>query len=1380
MSLYMQVIRSSPTDLKLDLSELHLTGYGLLNRELTIVETGSLTKVLRNIQKTDLYGVSILDIFPVLEEIKEELIALARERVFSDGSLPVGFYLPAFQNKSYFLRFEAVPSLQGILMIVADLETYASLAAKFQTLQEEYQALQKRLEQQANYYEAIEEKLIESSYNLRQTKDDFSDRVARLEALHKISVALSSTRETKALLQLIVEQAALLLNADSCSVALLDHETQELVFQAAVDDIVGKRIPSGQGIMFRALRSGHAQAVHDVLNDPDHYFKTGQESNLRARSMLAVPLQTPENNQIGVLAAVNRRETWFSEEDKDLLVTMASYAAIALKNIQLLEEVQEQARSQERMVAERTSELNILSQRHAALAAIELSINEQHELQRVIEQIVTETKRLITPKGESVLILWDAESSSYTSAASTSAEYPTSKVLHRLRKEGGSSLWIIQNQQPIVETDLTHPTFGTSNPILIEAGLKSFAGAPLFAEGQALGVLYALDREPREYTKEDLDFLMALAYRAANAIVKVRLYEAERSQRAEAEARAMELRTREHHLAMLNDITRTAIEQPNLSTMLETIADRLVNLFQADGCYITFWDEEHHKTLPTFTNGPTQIPYQSLKVSDGEITITESVLEAGTAIFIQDLPASNYIRSNIQNFTLIKSVLALPLMADQQKLGAALLGFKETRQLSEQEIALGEQVARQVALAIAKIRALESAQVAAKEADTLREAGAIVAATLDQREAIDRILLQLERVVPHDSASVQLIRDDYLEIVGGRGWPENENIVGLQFPIPGDNPNTVVIKEQRFLLLSDARSSFSPFRRAPHNHIRSWLGVPLIVHQSVIGMLALDSKEKDHFTLHHAKLAMAFADQVAVAIENTRLYETTKQNEFKAKAMRDILHQLNALPDIIEAFPQLTKGIRELTKAQRISLALLNEEKTSFNMLADDQPIELMPQGIDLPISATSAASDVLAGRVHFTPDLSAEVAWPAEKYLYDGGIRSRINIPLQTSEGIIGALNLTWPYVNGFQVDQLPILTQIADAIALAVQKASLFKTHIERAEKLAQLRTAIAAISSELEIQKLYDTLLERAVSLIDATGGELSIYSEEEKMLVILACYQMDKDYRGSRIPLGKGILGYVAQTRMALNLRDYRQWDGQLSEYDEGPWVGVIASPITLGEKLLGVLVLVDTHPNRIFSKTDLQIITLFTDHVAITLENVRLFQEVQTLANVDELTKIKNRRRLFDLGQMEFDRARRHKLPLSAVMIDIDHFKRVNDTFGHAAGDQVMRILAERCQQEIRKADIFGRYGGEEFTIILPHTHAGDALNLAERLRARIFRTPFETERGAIPITISLGVASLTEEIPDLASLIDRADTALLGAKSSGRNRVVIYEPGTNH
>ena len=135
----------------------------------------------------------------------------------------------------------------------------------------------------------------------------------------------------------------------------------------------------------------------------------------------------------------------------------------------------------------------------------------------------------------------------------------------------------------------------------------------------------------------------------------------------------------------------------------------------------------------------------------------------------------------------------------------------------------------------------------------------VVAATLDPEEAVSRILEQLEQVVPNDSASVQLLRDGELEIVGGRGWPDPTNVIGIRFPVPGDNPNSIVIQTRQPYILDEADKFYPAFHQPPHSHIHSWLGVPLIVHNQVTGLLAIDSAESHH--TGHVQMAAAFADQ---------------------------------------------------------------------------------------------------------------------------------------------------------------------------------------------------------------------------------------------------------------------------------------------------------------------------------------------------------------------------------------------------------------------------------------------------------------------------------------------------------------------------------------
>ncbi len=161
---------------------------------------------------------------------------------------------------------------------------------------------------------------------------------------------------------------------------------------------------------------------------------------------------------------------------------------------------------------------------------------------------------------------------------------------------------------------------------------------------------------------------------------------------------------------------------------------------------------------------------------------------------------------------------------------------------------------------------------------------------------------------------------------------------------------------------------------------------------------------------------------------------------------------------------------------------------------------------------------------------------------------------------------------------------------------------------------------------------------------------------------------------------------------------------------------------------------------------------------------------------DDLTKAFNKKYFLDRLEQEVSFARRHGSALSLLMFDVDHFKRVNDTFGHVAGDQVLARLAQVTQSTVRAEDVFGRYGGEEFAVICRGIGLGDAYTMAERLRALVAATQFVYEAGIIPVTISIGVAGYPEApVQNGIELIAAADEALYGAKRGGRNRVVMKQ-----
>ncbi len=161
--------------------------------------------------------------------------------------------------------------------------------------------------------------------------------------------------------------------------------------------------------------------------------------------------------------------------------------------------------------------------------------------------------------------------------------------------------------------------------------------------------------------------------------------------------------------------------------------------------------------------------------------------------------------------------------------------------------------------------------------------------------------------------------------------------------------------------------------------------------------------------------------------------------------------------------------------------------------------------------------------------------------------------------------------------------------------------------------------------------------------------------------------------------------------------------------------------------------------------------------------------------VDELTGLYNRRGLFELGKRELERSIRFNHPLVALFLDIDHFKVFNDTYSYAVGDQVLRLFASCLRLHLREFDLVGRYGGEEFVVLLPEADLHAANEVAERVRSSVETLRVQTEQGETSITVSIGVCAKTPQLLDLETLIDRAGQALHLSKQQGRNQVVVME-----
>jgi diguanylate cyclase (GGDEF)-like protein len=252
--------------------------------------------------------------------------------------------------------------------------------------------------------------------------------------------------------------------------------------------------------------------------------------------------------------------------------------------------------------------------------------------------------------------------------------------------------------------------------------------------------------------------------------------------------------------------------------------------------------------------------------------------------------------------------------------------------------------------------------------------------------------------------------------------------------------------------------------------------------------------------------------------------------------------------------------------------------------------------------------------------------------------------------------------------------------------------------------------------------------------------------------------------------------------------------------------VMCVPLISRGKTLGAIYIENRSEENLFSEEDLKTLEHFAAQAAVSIENAILNDELETrveertselarinkllrdeieerkrvekrlhqLATTDPLTGALNRRHFFNLAEQEFDRSQRYDRQIAIILLDVDHFKEINDNYGHIAGDQLLQTVSERFVNNLRQMDLFGRYGGDEFVILLPETELEQAKLAAERLHQVVTEDIVNTSRGSIPLQLSLGVASLSNK-DDMEKLLIKADQALYTAKEAGRNRVVVFD-----
>ena len=418
--------------------------------------------------------------------------------------------------------------------------------------------------------------------------------------------------------------------------------------------------------------------------------------------------------------------------------------------------------------------------------------------------------------------------------------------------------------------------------------------------------------------------------------------------------------------------------------------------------------------------------------------------------------------------------------------------------------------------------------------------------------------------------------------------------------------------------------------------------------------------------------------------------------------------------------------------------------------------------------------------------------------------LTEHISLPLHTAGRVIGMLNLVTPPKHTFTNEESCLLQTIGNQLSVAIERARLLDETQEAFQREQRLTEVTRTISSALDLGVILRNIVNLSVELVGAdTGGLGLLIPDSDKIVSPYYLFNDSKKIKALRsLPLGEELARQMIETGKPVFLSKINTPGRAPTSDTAQPIVaqeliaagvhGVIGAPIVAGETRLGALVLYSLSSARRFSERThgfseryLSLVDAVGRQAGVAIQNSRLYEENQELAATDPLTGLYNRRHFYTLASHEFNMARRFNQSITAIMVDIDHFKRVNDTYGHLVGDIVLQNVANRCNESLRHSDILCRYGGEEFVILMIGTSLESALQIAERLRKRIADTPIETEGKSISITISLGVAALGPYMHPVSLtgggarpldiLINRADQALYTSKENGRNRVTTWE-----
>jgi PAS domain S-box-containing protein len=604
--------------------------------------------------------------------------------------------------------------------------------------------------------------------------------------------------------------------------------------------------------------------------------------------------------------------------------------------------------------------------------------------------------------------------------------------------------------------------------------------------------------------------------------------------------------------------------------------------------------------------------------------------------------------------------------------------------------------------------------------------------------------------------------------------------------------------------------------------IRSLLILPLLVHGTFYGYIGFDNCSDERlWDFSEVALLTTAAATLSAALERRLALDALRGRTEELAALLCTNRAIAASIDYDEVLREIACAAGEaLGSPQCIIWAHSSQgDRAEFRCLWEKDPEPGLAEslrGVSYDITTHSGGMRALHSGAVTQESISDPDLRPMDRDdMKRFGEKTLLTVPLVSAETLVGVMILIETAAERhFSADEVRQAGAIGEQAAAALENARVHRRLEERNRWLGTLLEAGRVVASTLDADELLASVARLAAESVLAKAAFIYEYDVVRDVFITRSSYRAEDvgredpvgnvfsvaDAPDDRRALEKGEV--FVETLSDPHLDDFVR--REMIRWGEKTLVNV---PFRLRGAALGMLVLVETEAERVFTPDELDYLGAFGQKVAVALNNARLYAASEAQATTDSLTGLANHRAFYERLVQELARGRRYGSPVSLLMLDIDDFKVHNDTYGHPAGDEVLRMLGRLLTEQLRRdVDLPARYGGEEFAVILPNTHtspgpssageSGDGLGartdggapapghgegaetLAERLRAAIAAHEFHVGEGIDParLTVSIGIATWPAMAGNMDDLVARADAALYAAKRAGKDRVAVCRP----